>query len=163
MRLCLLLLFPLLAHALDGRVVAVVDGDTVKVIDDSQHQVTIRLAGIDAPEKTQAFGQKSKISLAALVFNRDVTVQGEKTDRYGRTVAKLLTADPDCNDSACPKYHDVGLMQIQQGMAWWYRKYAKEQEPKDRADYEIAETMAKMKRLGLWSDKSPVPPWEYRH
>lgn len=163
MRFILLLLFPIAALAFDGRVVAVVDGDTIKVLDASRQQHTIRIAGIDAPEKTQSFGQKSKTSLSALVFNREVTVQGDKRDRYGRTIAKILAADSNCNDPACPKFHDVGLMQISMGMAWWYRKYANEQSPKDRGDYEVAETRAKLQRIGLWSDKNPVPPWEYRH
>lgn len=151
------------AADLVGIVVSVSDGDTVTVLDSQHQQHKIRLAGIDAPEKLQPFGQKSKTSLSALAFNREVEVIGDKRDRYGRTVAKIMVADPNCNSPGCPKIHDAGHMQLMRGLAWWYRKYAKEQTPKDREDYEVAEFQAKSQRLGLWSDKNPVPPWEWRH
>lgn len=162
--LALLLLFPLvsLAQGFTGRVVAVTDGDTLKVLDANNQQTTIRLTGIDAPERAQPFGQASKTSLSAMTFNREVQVVGDKLDRYGRTIAKIMVADPNCNDPQCPKIHDAGLMQIRMGMAWWYRHYAREQSPKDREDYEIAEFQAKSQRRGLWGDKNPVPPWEWR-
>jgi endonuclease YncB( thermonuclease family) len=150
------------AEPLVGRVVGIADGDTITVLDANRQQHKIRLMGIDAPEKAQPFGQKSKSSLSAMVFNRDVEVIGDKKDRYGRTIGKVMAADPNCNVHACPKIHDVNLMQVMSGMAWWYRQYAKEQPPKDREDYEVAEFNAKVQRQGLWADKNPVAPWDWR-
>lgn len=150
------------AQPVTGRVVSIADGDTITVLDANRQQHKIRLMGIDAPEKAQPFGQKSKASLSAMVFNRDVEVIGSKKDRYGRTVGKVMAADPNCNVDACPKIHDVNLMQVMSGMAWWYRQYAKEQSPKDREDYEVAEFNAKVRRQGLWADKNPVAPWAWR-
>ena len=58
---------------------------------------------------------------------------------------------------------DVSLAQLDAGLAWWFRKYAHEQLPRDRIDYEAAEDRAAADRLGLWQDANPVPPWEWRH
>jgi endonuclease YncB( thermonuclease family) len=162
--LLLLAVFPawVAAQAYSGRVVAVNDGDTVTVLDTANQSHVLRLVGIDAPEQLQAFGQKSKTSLAALVFNRDVDVLGEKPDRKWGTVAKIMVANTNCNAPSCPKVNDVGLMQVTTGMAWWYRRYAKDQSPQDRQDYEIAEFQAQSRRVGLWNDKNPIPPWEWR-
>lgn len=90
---------PALAHAevIVGRVVGVADGDTVTVLDANKQQHKIRLAGIDAPEKRQPFGQRSKESLSALVFARQVTVETDKKDRYGREVGKVRVDGVDAN------------------------------------------------------------------
>lgn len=151
------------AQSLTGRVVGVADGDTVTVLDTEHQQHKIRVAGIDAPEKKQPFGQRSKANLSALVFNREVDVVGDKRDRYGRTVAKIMVAKVDCRTPNCPRTEDAGLRQIEAGLAWWYRKYAKEQSPQDRAIYEAAESNARTRAIGLWLEREPVPPWEWRH
>jgi endonuclease YncB( thermonuclease family) len=153
MRYLLLLFIPLTVHAADitGLIVGVHDGDTVTLLDAQHQQHKIRLAGIDAPELHQAFGQKSKSNLSAMVFNREVSAECGKTDKYKRQVCKIIVDGVDAN-----------LAQVEAGMAWHYKQYAKEQSPKDREDYEVAENFAKMRRLGLWSDKNPVPPWEWR-
>jgi len=140
------------AHQLSGRVVAVADGDTITVLDADKRQHKVRLAGIDAPEKRQPFGTKSREFLAALVFRQEVDVDFKKTDRYGRIVGKVLVANVD-----------AGLRQIEAGMAWHYRAYAREQSVADREAYAAAEASAKAAGRGLWSDKSPQPPWEFRH
>ena len=81
------------AHAvtMTGKVVGVSDGDTITVLDASKTQFKIRLEGIDAPEKAQPFGQKSKEHLSDLVFGRQVTVESNKTDKYDRTVGKVCS------------------------------------------------------------------------
>lgn len=151
-----------LAAPIKGIVVSIADGDTLTILDSERRQHKVRLAGIDAPEKAQPFGQKSKSSLSAFVFNREVEIIGEKRDRYGRLIGKVMAADLNCNAQTCPKHHDVNLMQIMTGMAWWYREYAREQSAQDRDDYEVAEFRAKSRRLGLWADKNPIPPWYWR-
>ena len=96
-----------MATTLVGRVVGVADGDTVTVLDSANQQFKICLAGIDAPEKRQAFGQRSKQSLSAMVMGRDVRVEYLGRDRYSRIVGKVLVEGMD----AC-------LAQVRSGMAW---------------------------------------------
>ena len=151
-----------IAHAdtLTGRVVGVADGDTITVLDADRQQHKIRLGGIDAPEKAQPFHQKSKENLSRLVFNKYVRVEWDKHDRYGRIVGKVWVQPASC--PTCPMTLDAGHAQITVGLAWWYRNYAREQSPADRGAYEFSEQEAKAKRVGLWSDPDPVPPWEWR-
>jgi endonuclease YncB( thermonuclease family) len=140
-----------MADTFSGRVVGISDGDTITVLDQAKKQHKVRLAGIDAPEKGQAFGDRAKESLSRLVFDKSVTVESHKADRYGRLVGKVLVAGRDAN-----------LEQVRAGFAWWYREYAKEQSPEDRAAYATAEEDARASRRGLWRDAKPVPPWEFR-
>ena len=139
------------ADTLSGRVVAVHDGDTITVLDINQTQYKIRLAGIDAPELGQAFGNPSKQNLSKWVYNRQVIVDWKKRDRYGRTVGVVLVDG-----------HDVNLEQIRAGLAWWYRQYARDQSPADRRLYEAAENDARTAKRGLWVDANPGPPWKWR-
>lgn len=152
----------LAGDVIQGRVVSVSDGDTITVLDADHQQHKIRLSGIDAPEKAQPFGQRSKENLSRLVYDRDVTVEWRKKDRYGRTVGKVMVAAPVCREVICPKTLDVCHAQIVAGMAWWYRQYAREQEPGDANRYEQSEQEARTRRIGLWSDPQPTPPWEWR-
>lgn len=127
------------------------DGDTITLLDRTQTQHKIRLHGIDAPEKRQAFGERSKQSLSRLAFSREVTAQCHKRDRYGRDVCKILNGSTDVN-----------LEQIRAGMAWWYREYANEQTAEDRSVYAAAEREAHDRRIGLWNDVAPLMPSEWR-
>ena len=106
------------------------------------------------------FGIASRMRLGELVARKKVRVEFDKHDRWGRIVGKVLVRPPD--SSTCGKTLDVGLAQITTGMAWWYRKYANEQSPEDQRRYEFAEKEAKAKKVGLWQDKNPTPPWEFR-
>lgn len=144
---------PAQASELRGRVVAIADGDTVTVLDDGQAQHKIRLAGIDAPERGQPFGDASKKSLSALAFNQAVTVVWQKRDRYGRLVGVVRVQ---------PSGTDVNLAQVAAGMAWHYSAYAGEQTASDRDLYGSAEVRARETRRGLWRDPKAVPPWEFR-
>jgi len=152
-----------LSFGFEARVVGITDGDTLTVIDGSYQQHKIRIAGIDAPEKKQPFGQKSKSNLSDLVFNRSVEIVGDKTDRYGRKVSKVIVMDLSCPDKKCSRHVDVGLQQVREGLAWWYRKYQKEQSIEDRFKYEQAEIMARRLKLGIWADPAPTAPWDWRH
>ena len=113
-----LLLLALQVHAetLTGKVIHVQDGDSITVLDDTRTQHKIRLSGIDAPERRQAFGNVSKESLAEQVAGQSVAVEWDKVDRYGRKVGKVLLAGLDCN-----------LVQIKRGLAWHYKQYQREQ------------------------------------
>lgn len=150
------------ADVLLGRVVGVSDGDTITILDETQRQHKIRLAGIDAPENAQPFGNRSKQHLSDLVFARPVTVEWHKADRYGRKVGKVMVAEPTCVEATCPQSVDAGLAQVTAGLAWWYRQYAREQRPEDRALYQAREVDAMAARVGLWSQREPIAPWEWR-
>ncbi|WP_372703704.1 thermonuclease family protein [Candidatus Accumulibacter contiguus] len=148
------------AETLTGRVVGVADGDTITVLDANREQHKIRLGGIDAPEKAQPFGQRSKQSMSTLVFGKEVDVQWNKRDRYQRIVGKVMVQPSGC--PTCPKTLDAGLAQLTVALAWWYQKYAKEQSTEDAGRYEFAEHEARAKRVGLWADGQPIPPWDWR-
>lgn len=140
------------AELLNGKVVGVSDGDTITVLDSAKTQHKIRLVGIDAPEKAQAYGQVSKKSLSDLVFRKDVVVSWEKRDRYQRILGKVLLND-----------QDICLEQVKRGMAWHYKQYQRDQSSEDRIFYSRAEEEAKKNRSGLWAEESPMPPSEFRH
>jgi len=152
------------AETLFGQVIGVGDGDTVTVLDANKQSYHVRLTGIDAPERKQHFGDRSKQALRALVFGKQVEVEWHKRDRYDRLIGKLLVAKPGnaCAGDHCPRTLDVSLSQIEAGLAWHYKKYAKEQASEDRMQYAEAEDTARAKHLGLWSDHDPLPPWEWR-
>lgn len=114
-----------------------------------QHKV--RLSGIDAPEKAQAFGNVSRQHLAKLTFGKQVAVETSKNDRYKRNVGKVLVDGKDAN-----------LAQLEAGLAWHYREYAREQSIEDRESYAAAAESARVAQRGLWRDTQPTPPWAYR-
>lgn len=135
---------PLLAQTLNGRVVGVSDGDTLTLLV-ARQSYKIRLAQIDAPEKGQPFGERSRQSLAELVFGQEVSVEVEAEDRYKRLVGTIRR-----NGS------NINLQQVQRGMAWVYVQYAHD------AEMLVAEQQARAARRGLWSQRDPQPPWQWR-
>jgi endonuclease YncB( thermonuclease family) len=149
--LLVVLMTPVWAETLVGKVVSIADGDTITVLDGSRTQHKIRLAGIDAPEKAQPFGQRSKELLSTLVFGKTVQVETEKLDRYGREIGKVLVDGRDAN-----------LAIVMAGLAWHYKKYQSEQSSSDRLLYASAEEEARTRRAGLWKDSAPIPPWDWR-
>lgn len=136
---------PLSATSIHGTIVGVSDGDTVTLLDNAKTQHKIRLAQIDAPEKSQEFGQVSKQHLSDLCFGKSVIADIETIDKYGRSVAVITCENIEAN-----------LEQVKSGNAWVYKQYAKE------SKYFSAETLAKSEKLGLWGQPNPTPPWEYR-
>jgi endonuclease YncB( thermonuclease family) len=137
-----------MVEALLCLVVAVTDGDTIKVRCGSEgayEQVKIRLSEIDAPEKKQPFGERSKQSLSDICFSKQATIKPLTKDRYGRTVARVICEGTDAN-------HE----QIQHNMAWVYDKYVT-----DKSLYTVQDS-AKQAGRGLWADTAPPPPWEWR-
>ena len=126
-------------------VVGIADGDTLTVLCNGNEQVKIRLAEIDAPEKKQPFGNRSKQSLSAMCFQKQAEIKPQTKDRYGRTVARVICDGADAN-----------VEQVKRGMAWVYDKYVR-----DRSLYAIQDK-ARASKVGLWADDNPVKPWEYR-
>lgn len=139
------------ADWLRGRVTAVADGDTVTLVDSDQIRHKIRLAGIDAPEARQPYGQVARRSLSEMVEGQWVQVHYDKSDRYGRLVGKIELDG-----------RDVNLEQLRRGLAWHYKKYENEQSLSDRKAYAAAQEQAQSDQRGLWRDAQPKAPWDYR-
>ena len=135
------------SYAWQGRVVGISDGDTIKVLHDGRVE-KIRIYGIDAPEKGQAFGNRAKQFTSGMVFNKTIDVDPVDIDRYGRTVAMIIFEGENLSEEI-----------IKAGYAWVYTKYCKDPICDDWNKYE---SDARNKSLGLWADKKPVPPWEWR-
>ena len=133
------------ADEIRGKVVSIADGDTITVLDAEKVQHKIRLQGIDAPEKKQAFGTKSKERMSEKVGGEEVVVQWKEKDRYGRILGEVMIGS-----------RHINLEMVQDGMAWHYTTYSKSKELTD------AENEARKAKTGLWVDKEPVPPWEFR-
>ena len=141
-----LIVQPCLAADFTGKVVGVIDGDTIEILH-NRHPERIRLSGIDCPEKRQAFGTRAKQAASELVYGKDVTLQTHGHDKYKRTLADVLLPDGT----------NVNQQLVKDGWCWWYRKYA----PGDTV-LEGLENEAQEARKGLWVDPQPVPPWEWR-
>lgn len=135
----------LAAESIGGLVVGVADGDTLTVLDADKVQHKIRLAEIDAPEKSQPFGQRSKQSLSDLCFKREAQVHVQDRDRYGRVVGRVSCDGIDANAE-----------QVRRGMAWVYDRYVA-----DKRLYSI-QSSSRLAKSGLWADDSPTKPWEWR-
>lgn len=139
-----------LEQELRGRVVAIADGDTFTLLGPENQQYKIRMQGIDAPEKRQAFGSASKKSLSDKIFQSDVRILWKSRDKYGRLLGEVYLGD-----------RHINLEQVSDGMAWWYVEYAP-----SAKDLKAAEQRARKDSLGLWKDVAtttpPIPPWEWR-
>jgi len=119
---------------------------TLYVLDANYKEHKIRLAGIDAPERKQAYGLASRKHLLSIVAGQPVTIEYQKRDRYGRIVGKIWVNGVD-----------VCLEQVKAGFAWHYKKYQHEQSPEDQRLYADAEIRARNERLGLWRENNPIP------
>jgi endonuclease YncB( thermonuclease family) len=126
-------------------VISVHDGDTLTVLIE-HHPVRVRLTDIDAPELRQPFGTRSRISLSNLCFGQSAALDVRSKDRYGRTLAQVTCAGTDANAE-----------QVRRGYAWTFTRYARADSPLFALQSE-----ARAARRGLWTDPSPVPPWDWR-
>lgn len=129
---------------IEGKVISISDGDTLEVLRDNE-TFKVRLEGIDAPEKGQAFSAQSKKLLSELCFGRPVTVIVKEKDRYGRLVGRVIASGADTSERM-----------VAEGLAWHFLKYS--------SDPRLAalEVDARDRRRGLWGGEQPVPPWDYR-
>ncbi len=130
---------------IQGKAVAISDGDTFTLLTNDQRQLKIRLYGIDCPEKGQAFGTKAKEKLSELIFGKDLTVTDRGLDRYGRTLGIVFHGGLNICEEM-----------IRNGFAWHFIRYD------NNKVWDILEEQARKERLGLWSDPAPVAPWELR-
>ena len=133
------------AKTLTGKVVKIADGDTLTMLV-GKTQIKVRLEGIDTPERAQPFGRKAGQALAKKVFGKVIQVDDLGKDRYGRTLGIVRLGK-----------RNINLELVQEGWAWWYRKYA----PKNK-ELAKAEAAARKAKRGLWADPNPIPPWDWR-
>lgn len=134
-----------------GKVVKVVDGDTIFLLLNKNEKIKIRLATIDAPEKKQPFGKKAKRHLSKLIGSKEVEAICKKKDRYKRLICIIKYQN-----------NDINLSMIKAGLAWHYKKYQKEQTLVDQINYAIEEEKAKKQKIGLFIDTAPIEPWLWR-
>lgn len=134
------------AQVFHGKAVKISDGDTFTLLVNGREQVRIRIDGIDAPEKGQAYGTRAKEFLSSMIWGESITVRVLKTDRYGRSIGKVST----------PTIEDVGYEMIKAGYAWQYRDYNNDK------SYTVAENYARKNTKGLWQDRNPIRPQDYR-
>ncbi|MDX7882110.1 thermonuclease family protein [Acinetobacter nosocomialis] len=128
-----------------AKVVGVTDGDTITVLDAQKNQVRIRLANIDAPEKNQPFGSRSKQALSDLVFNKYVYIKESGFDKHNRMIATVMKGNDPIN-----------RIMVKDGFAWAYKEYLN-----DPIILNL-ETYAKKNRVGLWQDPNPIYPSQWR-
>lgn len=149
----LLIALPMCAAAeqVIGRVVGVTDGDTLKLLTSEHNQLVIRIGGIDAPERGQPFGAVAKKRLSELAYQREAVAECRKSDRYGRLICTVLVDQKD-----------VGLKMVNDGLAWHFKRYAREQPVVEAEIYAGAEAEARRHRKGLWRDREPIAPWDWR-
>jgi len=136
---------PCFAESFTAYVIGISDGDTITVLKPDKTQVKVRLDGIDCPEDGQAFGNKAKKTVSNTVFKKNVTVHTTGKDRYGRTLANIVIDEVWLNWAI-----------VRRGYGWHFKKYSSD------AQLAEAERLARSERLGLWREKNPIPPWEYR-
>lgn len=136
---------------IEGKVERALDGDTLVFLPTAGRRFTIRLAGIDAPERDMPYGNLARQRLIELANVGTVMALATKTDRCGRTIAKISI-----------KGIDLNLVLVQEGLAWHYKQYAHEQAHGDAIAYASAEIDARARHVGIWQDSTPIPPWAYR-
>jgi micrococcal nuclease len=140
-----IVLFQCQQRTLSGTVIKVADGDTFTMLTDQNQQVRVRLHGIDAPEKNQEFSRTSKNYLTELVMHKVVEVVPRKKDQYGRVVAVVYVEQLAVNEAM-----------LKAGLAWHFTEFD------SNSDWHNMESAARRKRIGIWSQPDPVPPWEFR-
>lgn len=134
------------SQAFTGKVIGIADGDTIKVLH-NHLVVSIRLKGIDCPEKRQPFGMRAKQFASSLCFGREVTISEGKLDKYKRLVADVILEDGRILNQEL----------VKSGFAWWYKQFSPHDEVLNRLEAE-----ARQAKIGLWSQPHPEPPWLFR-
>ncbi|KAA0178868.1 thermonuclease family protein [Cupriavidus gilardii] len=152
------LFVPQVAAEIRGEVVAIVDGDTVDVLVAKRRPIRIRLAHIDAPERAQPFGSRSRQHLASLVYRQPVRVVEEGIDRYGRALG-IVQLQRCIEPHVCVDVRNANEEMVSAGMAWAYRFGGRPTDPRLAS----LEEQARRQRRGLWAQVRPIPPWEWRH
>lgn len=142
---------PVNAEVIEGKVVKVADGDTITIVNSVGYKQKIRLQAIDAPETQQAFGKICSKQLSEKVMNANVIIEYEKKDQYGRLLGTVWLGE-----------RDINLEQIAEGCAWYYDHYKDQWSVQIDEEYTRAQNYAQNNRLGLWKQKNPMNPYQFR-
>ena len=147
---------PAFAYTIQGEVIYVYDGDTIKLKAENQYH-KIRLASIDAPEKDQPYGIEATLLLRRLLQNKTVLAHVQDTDKYGRKIAYVHIND----HLHCPLGNsDISSIMLANGAAWHYKAF-----DKSSAQYDLhyaLEQHARINKRGLWAQPNPIAPWLWR-
>ena len=131
----------------EGEVVAITDGDTIKLLTPAKQQIKVRLADIDTPERGQPYGRKARQVLSEKIHRRQVDVEEVTIDRYQRLVGRVFLDG-----------RNINAEMVEDGAAWVYRKYS------DDPQLIRLESQAREQGRGLWAlqPDQRIPPWEWR-
>jgi endonuclease YncB( thermonuclease family) len=151
-----------LAANLKGFVTGVTDGDTITVRDSRKQQHKVRMAGVDAPERGQPYGEQALQRTRALLLNRPVNVFWFKQEAGGRKVGVVYVSLPARENCEAPCQLNVGLTLVEEGLAWQNRADQGKTVAIPHAEYKQQELAARTARIGLWADDAPVAPWIWR-
>lgn len=132
-------------ETISGRVISIADGDTMTILTKGDKQIKIRLLGIDAPEKGQDYGNKSRQFLYDLCYGKNVEIKKDSEDQYGRVLGVVYIDGVNVNEEL-----------VRNGLAWYYRHFVND----PRLD--SLEQLAQKEKLNIWSMKNPLPPYEFR-
>lgn len=171
----------------DAMVGRIHDGDSFDLKDDRGRRIGVRISGIDAPERRQPYADVSRRHLQALIGGQSVRIHVLGHDRYGRILGQVERRPAEGSAGSAAKagqqgQHgqpgqqrqpgqqgqpgqaavDIGLAQIEAGLAWYFRRYQRDLPPAWRGRYDAAEGLARDERRGLWREPDPIPPWRYR-
>ena len=144
----ILFLFTVVGYAqntLIGKVTAITDGDTFKLLTKDSTLIRVRVANIDCPERKQPFSKSAKQFTSNAIFNKQVTLKVIKKDRYGRSIANVIYDGKNLSEEL-----------LKAGLAWHFVKYSKDK------TLQSLEDQAKQKQLGLWMDPNAIAPWKWR-
>lgn len=136
---------------LEGRVIIVPDGDEVRLKTNDGKTYPVRIHGIDSPEKDQDYGTAARRALESLVLDKDVKVVVHRKDSEGRYMGTIFREG-----------QDIGVVMLENGSAWHYKRVSGEQTSEGRVRYAKAELRAREAKAGLWAAAMPMPPWEFR-
>ena len=131
---------------INGKVVAITDGDTFKLLTKDSTLIRVRVANIDCPERKQPFSKRAKQFTSDAIFGEQVKVEEIKKDRYGRTIAYVYYKGDK----------NLSKELLKAGFAWHYVKYSND------TSLQVLEDKARLSKLGLWADPNTIAPWEWR-
>ena len=144
------------ANEITGKVVGIIDGDTIDILTAEKTTIRIRFNGIDAPETGQPFGRNAKQFLSESIGGQVVRVVTHGADRYGRTIGDVYLKDdggPNIRPGTILPDWNINREIVQEGLAWHFKKYSSD------ITLEMDEITARDRKLGLWPDVRSIPPW----
>lgn len=157
--ICLLVVSQARAEPRFGWVAGIIDGNTL-TLEVNRRQQRVLIAGVDAPERGQDYADQASAQLGKLVFNRQVRVECLRSRSLPYPTCHIWVHADGCGD--CEPDRDVGLAMVEAGLAWWDKAHGSQLDQMEQQNYESAQAMARLRGMGLWAGRRPIPPWEWR-